>query len=182
MPTLDNPLFVHNLRAGDQWHIISHHLDFVDRSVIDYGCGYGDILRHALYVGGASYCVGVDDDRNAIDGMADRCPSLLYDSAFTLFHADVEEFVATAEDFDIGICFSLLPYLRRPDAFLENMAKSCEAALIECQYVGDGPGFDTLRDDVDMEEWLGVHWHRVEKIGFTVVEYRNKQRTIWLCQ
>ena len=182
MPTINNDLFVHNTRSQEQWRIISKHIDFADKRVVDYGCGYADILRRALIIGGAKRCVGVDDDKHVINGLLDRFPRGRVDPGFRVYNQAVEKFVNHDADFDIAICFALLPYLDGPDDFLQNMKSTCGTALIECQYAGDGPGVETLKDDDDMEEWLGCHWQHVEPIGKTLVTYRNKQRTIWLCR
>ena len=179
VPTLKNPLFIHNTRSPEQWRIISEHVNFAGKRVVDYGCGYADILRHALVVGGAGYCVGVEEDRGIIKGLLDRFPRGRFDPDFLVVNGDV---AGEGADFDIGICFSVLPYIPTPDDFLASMSHSCKTALIECQYAGDGPGFETIKDDDDMEEWLGCHWQSVELIGSTLVDYRDKRRTIWLCR
>ena len=178
----DKDLFIHNLRSQRQWKIIRGRVDFADKRVIDYGCGMADLLRHALIIGGARYCAGVEEDKHVYDGLLDRFPRGRIDPAFRLFSENAETFVTKHDRFDVGICCAVLPYLEQPDTFPSNMKDACKISIVECQYAGDGPGFPTLLDDDDMEEWLGCHWQSVEPIGSTLVEYRNVQRTIWLCQ
>ena len=84
--------------------------------------------------------------------------------------------------YDIGICFSVLPYLKKPASFLYKMKKLCELCLIECQYDGDGPGFSFIKSDATMAAYLyGVGFREIVPIGKTYVEGRNKYRTIWMC-
>jgi len=157
MPIINDPLFTHNLRSEKQWDIITEHVDFSGKKVIDYGCGYADILRRALILGGAEYCAGVEEDWNVVKATIQKFPRGAFDPSFRIFNENAEEFVTTRDgmSFDVGVCFAVLPYLGNADDFLHNMSSACLTALIECQYVGDGPG--NVFGDKDMEEWLGCH-------------------------
>jgi hypothetical protein len=59
----------------------------------------------------------------------------------------------------------------------------CEISLVECQYAGDGPGFEDIENDNDFQELLwkaGFAW--AQPIGRTFVKGRDKYRTIWYCK
>jgi hypothetical protein len=81
---------------------------------------------------------------------------------------------------DIIICFSVLPYLKDSQYVLGWLSKSCQQALLEVQYKGDGPG--TIKNDSHAKSIFKQHWHSVTPIGKTLVDYRNLYRTIWLCK
>jgi hypothetical protein len=104
---------------------------------------------------------------------------------FIMHDVDINTVVAANHPgaYDIIICFSVLPYLSDPTATLHWIRNHSNQALIECQYSGDGPGFDWLKDDYDMQRWLEqAGFETIEPIGKTLVKDRDKYRTIWLCQ
>lgn len=161
---------VYNTRSPKQLEIIRKHVDFKGKRVIDLGCGYGDITRGAVD-DGAAHVVGVDKDGTILNSTANRY--------ITHVAADIEDY-KPSNDYDVAICFSVLPYLKDPMRFLERMSRLADKSLIECQYVGDGPGF--VRDDAEMKEILLTFWNTALPIGKTEVAYRNVERTIWLCR
>jgi len=83
------------------------------------------------------------------------------------------------EQWDIVICFSVLPYLPAPGTTISWMKRHGKISLIEMQYKGDGPG--KMLDDEQMRCWLLLVFDKVTPIGKTLVDYRNKWRTIWMC-
>lgn len=170
---------VHNGRSPEQWEIISKRVDFADKSVIDLGCGYGDIL--AMCRAARALEIGIErDERIAVSAMK-RYPGL---NVWVFSIEDVMELKETPDlHFDVSICFSVLPYLDDPDAALDWMRTVSGIALIECQYHGDGPGPERLKNDDDMRRWLeGIGWKSVEPIGKNLVKIRNLYRTIWMCR
>ncbi len=164
---------VHNVRSPQQWEIISRHVDFQGKKVLDLGCGGGDILCRAFEAG--AIVAGVDQDK-------------------TNFKKDVHPEIMRLEDdietlgiyphVDIIICFSVLPYLKRPDQMLNLLNFRSDFALIECQYAGDGPGFPFLLGNDEMQSWLLEvgQFEKVRTIGHTLVEGRDKKRFIWMCE
>ena len=85
---------------------------------------------------------------------------------------------------DIVLCTSVLPYIVDPDRLLLNIHRDSDTAIIECQYAGDGPGLEYIKNDTDMKEWLSkFDWFSVKKIGSTNVESRpGVKRSIWMCK
>lgn len=176
--------FTHNIRFGVQYDTIKNNVTIEGASIIDFGCGYADIIRHAL-LDGAEFVVGVEKDQNIISEVIRRFPRAAIDPNIVIVRDDAESYImANKKIFDIGMCFSVLPYLKDPYRFLYNLKNKCKVALIECQYQGDAPDLPLFwpKDDNDMEEWLSEHWDDVQPIGHTMVEYRGTKRTIWLCQ
>ena len=58
---------VHNTRSPEQWKILSGAVDWNGKTVIDLGCGYGDILFMAHEHG--AYCVGIDRNEQVNDSL-----------------------------------------------------------------------------------------------------------------
>ena len=107
---------------------------------------------------------------------------------------DLDENAPWSMDYDVIICFAVLPYLKYPLTILEWIRERSKVGLIECQYDGDGPGTEmrfplginfpsTITDDRMMKYYLSqIGWQSVEAIGKTWVEDRNMYRTIWRCE
>ena len=169
---------IHNTRSPQQWDIISKHVDFKDKSVLDLGCGYGDILFRCWQAG--ARCKGLESDINVFNDVISRSPD--YD--IILLHWDLEDYIKdNPKRYDITICFSVLPYLRQPFSVLEWMQSQSKVSLIECQYAGDGPGFGMIQNDENMADWLRLAgWQSVEPIGYTMVKEGRFKRTIWCCR
>jgi len=167
-------MVIHNLRSPEQWHIISEHYDFKDKSVIDLGCGWCDLLVSAKNAG-ASDCIGIDKERHFYDVRG-----------VSVIATDLEKWVDSIgcanATYDVALCFSVLPYLNDPGGVLEWMEQHAQVSFIECQYKDDGPGFTYLKSDDDMRDWLELRWPSVKPIGHTIVKDRNKKRTIWMCE
>ena len=167
---------VYNTRSPEQWRIISEHIDFQGKTVLDLGCGKGDILAFAAEAG--AHVTGIDSDKANIEYVRITYPEI------EVIEQTVN-FLEAAPKTDIIICFSVLPYLVEPLFFvLQWINRHSEVAFIECQYAGDGPGFEFLTDNDDMEKWLfsAAQFEKVEAIGHTLVEGRNTKRYIWMCE
>lgn len=166
---------VHNVRSPEQWEIITRHIDFQGKTVLDLGCGKGDILFRAF--GAGAKVAGIDKDEKNIKYINDLCPEI------EITQVDLD-YMIVANHVDIAICFSVLPYLRGPSSILKWINEISEIALIECQYADDGPGFSYLRGNDDMRKWLlsSGQFKKVEPIGHTLVEGRNTKRYIWMCE
>lgn len=173
---------IHNQRSEEQWQIISEHADFKNKSVIDLGCGYADILMKC-YQAGAQLCCGVEKNSDIATEASlrvDNLPKAMGQDIF-ITQSDIER---TGDwPMDYAICFSVLPYLENPIATLRWIKYYSKVTFIECQYRGDGPGFDWLVSNDDMKDWLeqaGFKSARV--IGKTLVKDRRKYRDIWMCK
>jgi 16S rRNA A1518/A1519 N6-dimethyltransferase RsmA/KsgA/DIM1 with predicted DNA glycosylase/AP lyase activity len=174
---------VHNTRSPQQWQIISEHIDFKSKTVLDLGCGWGDILFKCIEAG-VKEAWGVEQDESICRHLW-QSDALSNNKARRIAYADLEQwaFQDTIPAFDIIICFSVLPYLTNPLAVLKWMKEHSQTSLIECQYAGDGPGLTTIKNDNDMLAYLRLAgWKSIEPIGKTLVEGRDKYRTIWMCQ
>jgi len=170
---------VHNTRSPEQWEIITRHIDFEGKTVLDLGCGRGDILIRAFEAG--AQVIGIDKDKENVEYIRSACPKIeviedtIHDLP-VLSELDIQQ--------DIIICFSVLPYLYGPGYTLQWINDHSEVALIECQYADDGPGFHFLWGNDEMEFWLLEvgQFKKVKPIGHTLVEGRNKKRFIWMCK
>jgi hypothetical protein len=166
-------LQVHNLRSLQQWGIISQYIDFENKSVIDLGCGWGDLLRFAD-CNGARVCIGVDKKK--------------HNTKTWFINADLEEWINSDSEraartvYDVALCFSVLPYLIDWSAIFQWMSKHATVSFIECQYADDGPGKSWLKDDSHMRVLLRPFWNDIKPIGHTIVKDRNAKRTIWMCE
>ena len=142
--------------------------------MLDLGCGYGDMVA-ACYLAGASI-LGVDYDDQVVVAARERLSSMSIPRA-CIWPGDITDL--NDEQWDIVICFSVLPYLPAPGTTISWMKRHGKISLIEMQYKGDGPG--KMLDDEQMRCWLLLVFDKVTPIGKTLVDYRNKWRTIWMC-
>lgn len=170
---------VHNVRSPEQWEIISRHVDFKGKTVLDLGCGKGDILFRVFDAG--AQIIGIDKDEKNIEYIRSCC------SEIEVIKDDLHDLpvlsVSDAQQ-DVIICFSVLPYLLGAGYTLRWINEHSAIALIECQYAGDGPGFHFLWGNGEMESWLLEvgQFEKVKVIGHTFVAGRNKNRFIWMCE
>jgi SAM-dependent methyltransferase len=181
---------VHNKRSPAQWEIISKHVDFKGKTVLDLGCGYADLLWR-VNVAGARQCLGIDNDRTltvknrriSIDsfGVEQRVLFLTVD-IMSLVEGEYALGLPTP---DVILCFSALPYLDDILGTLKWIHNHSCIALIECQLSGDGPGPEWLMSDDNMYELLHLAGWRENppvNIGTTYIPDRDKHRTVWMCK
>lgn len=175
----------YNTRAKDMWKIISDNVDFMDKTVLDVGCGRGDLMMRA-WLWGARVVYGIDNSKIEIKEARLRSWEMVKEGAKLYFmEKNIEHWSERWPGYhDIVLCTSVLPYLYNPDKTLYNIHQDCGLAIIECQYAGDGPGLKRIKNDADMKEWLSkFDWLSVKKIGSTNVESRpGVKRSIWMCQ
>lgn len=176
---------VHNWRAPEIWEAIKRHVDFKGKSVVDEGCGGGDMLLYAHHAG-ACEVVGIDSDLDVLTQTRERIQGVPGITTWYLELATMEKLEAGLEEtsigrcvYDIALCLSVLPYVSDMEGALRVLQCTAEASIIECQYEGDGPG--VVKDDAEMLSILRGYWGEVRQIGQTHVEERDKWRTIWLC-
>ena len=168
----------HNQRFPLMKMLIDDSIDFANKTVIDLGCGYGDLCFHAAERG-ARYVIGVDKDPAIIEAVEHRSSKLRIYEEFTIILKDLDSFWL-ANHYDYAFCMSVLPYLVFPDKLLVWMAQHADVAIIECQYKGDGPG--QVLDFDHMKAWLEEYWDFVQCLGGTLVKDRQKIRHIWMCK
>lgn len=161
-----------NSRAQKQFEILTKKVDFLNKTVIDLGCGHGDILFMSS-ISGASSCVGVDYNQSIVNQN-----KLKNTGNVSFVHQSIEEFIAknASAYFDVSVCFSVLAYLSSPESVVNWMKSHSKIAFIESQYNGDGPGFLQIHNDYQMQKWIGSgDW-----IGETYIEGRDRWRSIWM--
>lgn len=163
---------IHNTRSPQQWEIISKYINFKDKTVIDLGCGKGDLLYRCRRMG--ALCLGLDKNRTKFP--YPRIPG----PDFAVF--DLEKSLnVLSGSYNVSILFSVLPYLSNPIAVLEWMRDHSEIALIEIQQKGDGPG--TLEGKEEIRDYLTGAFPSVECIGSTIAKKdKDYERFIWLCR
>ena len=163
------------------WSYIVKNVDFDDKSVIDVGCGYADFMWRA-YAAGARAVFGYDNDKTVNYIASERLETYGYvGKPVYIMNSDIQNWDEKwPGKHDIAICTSLLPYLKSPGYILECIIRDSDIAIIECQYAGDGPGFDWLNDDSAMAFWLFANGaQESSKLGETCIIGRDKYRTIW---
>lgn len=167
-----------NKRAQEMWEQIIQHVDFTGKTVIDLGCGTGDFLYRSLK-DKAAWAIGVELDPFTARQARETCKSNGV-KAIVL----VEDIQTLPEDseYDIAMCFSVLPYVRNQVSVLKWMKNCAKTSIIEMQYAGDGPGPANIVDDLDMINYLNLFWSKATVIGRTDVTIRQAFRTIWLCE
>ena len=161
-----------NTRAGEMWDFITTHVDFKNRTVADFGCGYGDFVWRAIDAGASR--VTAFDKKQKFEIL------MPYDLQIDFVQNDIEN-IEIIKMHDIGLCFSVLPYLRNPREFLSFMYANVIMSLIEVQYEPEpyNIGVDNDTDMMSMLHECGFDF--VMPIGKTFIAYRNIYRTIWMC-
>jgi len=166
-----------NSRAPEMWDHIAENVDFKGASVLDVGCGYGDLLTYAAKAG-ASRVVGVDIDKYSLNIAEDKLKET--GVKYNLRHMDIND-KWDLFGFDIVICTSVLPYVEDMDKIALRLVAAGRIAIIEMQYHGDGPGPMAISDDDDMEKWLRRYWSSVRAIGTSYTGRTPPARSLWLC-
>ena len=169
-----------NKRAAEMWRFISSNFSFYKLTVVDYGCGYGDML---LYIAndGARLTVGYEKDQGVMRTLSNRLNEEQGIGMIHLYDLDFEKEEKIYKA-DVALCLSVLPYLEDPYKHLQIMAKNYNTSFIECQYAGDGPGFENIHNDENMAQWLkSAGFVEPRMIGKTLAK-EKWWRTIWMCQ
>jgi len=177
----------HNRRANAIWSVVSQSVDFAGRSVVDLGCGHGDMLWRLRRAGAVSVS-GIEKDFDTAADARRRVaqvmrPDLGEQVSVSIVEGDIESFnFRWPGVHDVNMCFSVLPYLTDPGNTLRWMSLHAPVSLIEMQYFGDGPGPKHVKDDGDMRAWLDKWWDSVGKVGETFIKGRDATRSIWRCR
>jgi SAM-dependent methyltransferase len=182
-----------NIRAEAMWQVIRNNVNFYGKNVIDIGCGTGDFLWR-VFEANAIHVQGIDKHperitvptiilgermligaNNVLSGVGNNFP-------FDIDTAVMENFLFQPK-YQIGFCFSVLPYLENPLAALVWMRMNFNTLILEFQYAGDGPGLDYIHNDTEAEEFIRkAGFENVDSIGRTEIEIRDTYRTIWKCE
>jgi SAM-dependent methyltransferase len=166
------------------WHIIHDKVIWTKKTVVDLGCGAGDMLWRA-WDAGANRVDGIDLDKRMLKYAEDRHKQHGYQPprAKIFFGCvDLSKHYFRIPTSDIVICFSVLPYIHGRHELLDQMSRRHDTAFIECQYWGDGPGPSDITTQNDMRELLRRYWKKVEWCGATTVKGGIAKRDIWRCQ
>lgn len=168
-----------NTRAEAMWRIISQRVDFRQKNVIDLGCGHGEMLWRS-YVAGAKLTIGTEHP----DGFWDRELPFI-DGAIHFSPIELNNIVSGETtlriNFDIAICFSVLPYLDKPLEFIQWMAETFPICLIEAQYEPEPYNIGVSNDD-EMFRLLRDNGFEIAiPLGKTYIEIRDTWRSIFYC-
>lgn len=174
---------LYNTRAEDMWEIIQKRVSFADKTVLDVGCGRADLLVRA-WCAGAQVVYGIDNSPISLQDARMRTWPLVKEGAHIFFMQKNLEHWSDRwpGHHNIIICTSVLPYLVDRDRILKRIKRDSDIAIIECQYKGDGPGLENIKNDDQMRKWLGeFEWDSVERMGKTDIVSRDMKRTLWKC-
>lgn len=180
----------YNLRATEMWNHISKSVNFRGKTVIDLGCGYGDMLCYAAKAGAKSV-IGIEKNLHIAEHARVKANVAREYRNVTVMNADAVDYVESmSEKYDIGMCFSVIPYIdmRQLKNFIAKIIEQCDKSLFEIQYYGDGPGLSIHKCDEDVNEMFSeLHEYmnskyNIDIIGKTFVPGRNRWRKIWLVE
>lgn len=170
---------VYNGRAPEMWHQIKRAVNFAGKSVLDVGCGRGDMLLYTHHAG-ARQVIGIDHDPTEAEAARNRVKNLPI--VVHLEDAQVWYALNTPEGstplFDVVLCFAVVPYQDQPTQLLSMLKDLGRQAILEIQTVGDGPG--KWEQTMIPSKLRGI-WDHVQAIGQT----RAKEkfwRKLYLCQ
>lgn len=175
-----------NTRSPEQFEILYRNFDFTGKTVVNLGAGYGDISG-AIWEAGAARVVSYDNDPHCVFVMNQKANQFKRRRTgdYSVHGVNILEVTRTNvyTPYDFGICFAVLPYFqeRDVDQILDWLESNCRRVLLECQYAGDGPGFDFIKGDPQMRRWLNQRFGKVKRLGHTEVVGRDVFRTIWVC-
>lgn len=181
-----------NIRSDLMFEIIKDNLPFRDgfknKSVIDLGCGYGDLLALSLRAGAASV-VGVDASPESIRAASKKLANLaskLNNVDYRIRQADINveanNLYKLFGKYDIAYCTSVLPYIENREEVLEYLSRHAFVTFLEIQYHGDGPGLSKTPDEQSAKEWFEEYWVKVKRIGSTYTgRVPRSERDIWRC-
>ncbi len=158
-------------------------VSFVGTSVLDLGCGYGDLLLASVRVG-ATRVIGLDGDGRVLNIASEKLARYASDNvewAFNKMDIDDRKELSTLQYYDIAFCTSVLPYLKNRDMLLSFLNCRSTISFVEMQYYGDGPGPKDIKTDGDMRRLLLKHFGDVKKIGQTYTGRTPPHRSIWKC-
>lgn len=133
--------------------------NYAGRSVVDVGCGSGNLLRAVLDritdIRGVTVerALALDHARSAIERTADLVPEA-EGRVFDLIRDDLG-----AERFDLVLCTEVLEHLRRPEVARDRLADACAAGGTILITVPDGAvdewdGHVNFWDEDDLEAFL----------------------------
>lgn len=175
------PPYTVNTRASQIWGFIASAIDVRGKTIIDLGCGAGDLAIFALKAG-AHFVMAIDNDMEVLEGARINFDNHGIDTAkYQRGCININDWDGSEWNGDIAICTSVLPYLKRPLQFLRFLCKY-EYSIIECQYAGDGNGFSYILNDEDIRNEFARAGLQATRIGSTSVKEDKFTRTIWLCE
>lgn len=95
---------------------------FKDKTIIDLGCGHGDIIAHLSQLG--SKCVGLDIDKKTIDFARQKHPNISY------INIDCHSF--PNKKYDLALSIDVLNYVKSYKDHIELLAKTSDSFVLEC--------------------------------------------------
>lgn len=134
-----------------RWHEVSKRVDFRGKRILELGCNLGLFSAFARR-SGALKCVGVDHDKEILDGA--RLVSKAFHVNNDFYHVDFDMDASWEEKlpgFDLVIAMSVLNWLKNRERFLAFLGKHNELL-----YEGHDP--------------LDVEFSRLQSVGFDRIE------------
>ena len=181
------PEKTYNTRFPRMWSYLKKHITLGPRTFLDLGCGRGDMVWKMHLSAFAGTSIGIDKEPPFDLYPRLNIPHLneFNTRQIWFIKSDINTFINEPPifpEFDYVSCFSVLPYLKDATAVLRWMYRNARVSLIECQYAKDGPGFEHIKNNDDMEKWLkSIGWKKPLTIGHTKIRDRNAKRYIWYC-
>jgi 2-polyprenyl-3-methyl-5-hydroxy-6-metoxy-1,4-benzoquinol methylase len=174
----------YNYRAIAQWKLITECVDPERKSVVDLGCGWGDICLNFAR-NKAWQVTGYDTDPKAISVAKARIFHRQRDLPH-LISFQVRDVQYLPDDYypvDIILFLSVMPYLIHPRRVLKWIVKHSAMSFIETPYYGrEADGLALTKDDSEMEFLLGgLGFETYLKVGSTTYPKGKNERTMWFC-
>ena len=104
-------------QAGQLLKLINIHDSF---SILDIGCGHGNILAELSTLAPNGKSIGIDSSRNMISLAQSSFPNEIYKNLFFM-QLNAEQILFSDQSFDLIICTNVLMWVRKPKPVLEKM-------------------------------------------------------------
>ena len=173
-------LKVHRPDSVKRWEMISQHMDFNGKTVLDLGCATGYFSFQAAKSGAVSV-VGVDHDPKAIEVC--RVAAEVFNVKNVEFECKTAG-VLIGRQFDVAFAMAVLNWMGKTNAglWLAWARGNIETLWAEVPVRGDGlGGANWLRDEVDVKRWLLRFFGNVEAVGRVETRNTRKARTLYRC-
>ena len=141
-------------------------------SVLDVGCGYGNIIAEIAQKSSKGRLVGIDASHSMIELAKESFPTSKFPN-LEFYESKAEEISFADDSFDAVICFSCLLWVREPKKALELMCRSLKpgGSLLIMTYLKES-GYITFLEKA-LEEYPEYKELSAPRTMLSIEEYKE---------